>query len=228
MSTVGGFGNNQSNSIWFKYKATHEVEGQKKPLGKLCRWNKDKEKDEEYSWVAGELVSVSYRLNEGKPDKGVDPFNEMILTLRGVDGAGEVWSYKIPLRASGIAAFGVARRLHNFEAGDIVHVGAGVIDDQPQLWIHEVMDDDSRQKVEPVNAGLEFRPYEGLSGARLAAAKNENAAMREEWVEKTVKGLSFYEDGNGASSQRYVSAQNAPVQPAPGATPDDYDPFADE
>lgn len=230
-NTLGGFGNNQSNNIWFKYQAVRETDGKKEPFAKLCVWDKEKKKDDEYSWLAGELQSVQYRLNDGNADHNVDPYHELLLTLRGVDSQGKEWFYKLPLRASGIAAFGVARRLHHFTHGDLIHIGTGVLDDQPTLWVQAVSADGQRIKLEPVNPGIEFMKYDGLTGEKLKLAKGQNAAMREEWVEQTVKGLSFYTDQN-TSTRTYESVQNT-VSSIAGQAPtppdaDTYDPFADE
>ncbi len=237
MSNFGGFGHNKSNDIYFKYQATKEIDDKKIPYAKLVRWNKTTEKEEAYEWMAGEVVSVGYMLNKGKPEKGVDPFNELVLTLKGADDAGEIWFYKLPLRASGMAAFAVAKRLHHFQAGDGLHVGAGVIDERPNFWIQAIDENGKRVKLEPVDPGLVFTNTDGLDGAKLAAARMNNAAIREELVEKTVKAMSFYTDGGSGGGRTYESVQNtqaaatassmaaqAPVMLAE----DEYDPFADD
>mgnify|MGYP006382809179 CR=1 FL=1 len=50
---VGGYGNRESNSLWFKYRAFREEDKQKVPVGKLTKWNKDTKQEDDFSYVSG-------------------------------------------------------------------------------------------------------------------------------------------------------------------------------
>lgn len=218
---IGGYGNRESNSIWFRYRAYRDEGGQKVPVGKLVRWNADTKAEDEFSFVSGLVQGVQFRLNEGNPAKGVEEYNEMILALTAVRN-GESQTLKVALRASSTAAFSVARRLATVTRGELVAVKAFVISEngqkRPGLTLMKVVGG-QEMRIEPVEAGVAFKPYDGLKGPRLDVAKNENAMLREEWVEHTVRALPYFDDG---SAQAVAAVAEKPVEGG------EYDPFADE
>lgn len=218
---VGGYGNRESNSLWFKYRAFREEGGNKIPVGKLCKWNKDTKAEEEFSYVSGLMQSVQFRLNEGNPSKGVEEFNEIVIALTQKKD-GESFTLKIALRASSTAAFGIVRRMAQVTRGEHVAVKAFVMTTEgqkhPGLTLMKVSGG-QEMRIEPVDTGVEFVKYDGLRGPKLDIAKNSNAMLREEWVEDTVKGLRYYDDGQ---SQAVATATEKPVEGG------EFDPFADE
>jgi hypothetical protein len=216
---VGGYGNRESNSIWFRYRAYREDGGQKVPVGKLTKWNKDAQREDDYSFVSGLLQSVQFRLNEGNPSKGVEEYNEMVVVLTQVK-AGESFALKVALRASSTAAFAVARRLPGVTRGEHVVLKAFVMTTEghksPGLTLMKVVGG-QEMRIEPVDSGVEFVRYDGLKGPKLDIAKNSNAMLREEWIEDTVKRLPYYDDG---SAQSVAAVAEKPVEGG------EYDPFA--
>lgn len=226
---IGGFGTRESNNIWFKYKAMRQVKDEatgkvrKEPYAKLVQWVKGEgaEKGHEvaHGFVSGILKSVQYRLNPANPDEGINPFNELILSLGAVRD-GEAWTYKIPLKASSSGGFGICRRLPNLTMGELVTVASKVIDGNPVIWISRVVNGQA-VKVEAVDTGISFASTENLVGSELDMIRNANALQREKWVGMTVKNLPYFDDGS----------QPTPVQTetVAAATGDkDYDPFSDE
>lgn len=216
---VGGYGHRESGSIWFKYRAFREEGGNKIPVGKLCKWNKDTKAEEEFSYVSGLMQSVQFRLNEGNPSKGVEEFNEIVIALSAVqDGVAAV--FKVALRASSTAAFSVVRRLAAVTRGELVAVKAYLIAEagqkRPGLTLMRVVGG-QELRIEPVETDVPFREYGGLKGPRLDVAKNENAMLREEWVETTVRGLAFFDDG---AAHLAAAVTEKPVGGG------EYDPFA--
>lgn len=218
---IGGYGNRESNSVWFRYRAYRDEGGQKVPVGKLVRWNADTKSEEEFSFVSGLVQSVQFRLNEGNPAKGVEEYNELILALTAVRG-GESQTLKVVLRASSTAAFSLVRRLVGVTRGELVAVKAFVISEngqkRPGLTLMKVVGG-QEMRIEPADSGVAFKPYDGLKGPRLDVAKNENAMLREEWVENTVRKLPYFDDG---SAQAVAAVAERPVEGG------EYDPFADE
>lgn len=218
---VGGYGNRESNSLWFRYRAYREEGGQKIPVGKLCKWNKGTKAEEEYSYVSGLIQSVQFRLNDGNPARGVEEYNEVILSLTQVKG-GESFVLKVALRASSTAAFALVRRLVQCTRGEHVAVKAFVMLQDgvksPGLTLMRVAAG-QEMRIEPVDSGVDFVRYDGLRGPKLDIAKTQNAALREEWVEYEVKQLSFYDDGQ---SQQTSATSEKPVEGG------EFDPFADE
>lgn len=218
---VGGYGHRESGSIWFKYRAFREEGGQKTPVGRLVRWNADTKTEDEFSFVSGLVQSVQFRLNEGHPARGVEEYSEVILALSAVqDGVAAV--FKVALRASSTAAFALVRRLACVTRGELVAVKAFLIAEagqkRPGLTLMRVVGG-QELRIEPVETDVPFREYGGLKGPRLDVAKNENAMLREEWVETTVRGLAFFDDG---AAHLAAAVTEKPVGGG------EYDPFADE
>lgn len=225
----GGYGNRESNATWFRYRAYRDEEDGRVPVGKLVRWNKDTKAEEDYSYVSGRMEAVELRENEGNPGKKVDPYNELLITLSAAKDGQKAY-LKISLRAESSAAFGVARRLHAVEKGDMVTLSAFVLTDKesgerrPGITIMHV-DGSSNTKIDPEETGVEFRKYQGLSGPRLTAAKNENAAIREEWLTERVADFDYFGEVEPAATPE--AAEPAKVS-ASMPSVEEYDPFADE
>ncbi len=233
---VGGFGSKDSGAIWFNYRATRSVpkndgtaETEKVAMGRLTNWVKgatgEKGTEHEYEYISGRLRSVATRMNEGKPDKGVEAYNEMIIALDAViQGSPKV--LKLPLRAGSLAAFSVLRRLAQLNKGDLVEISAFVADGRPFLTIKRVVGNDV-EAIPAMELDLGFMPLEGLVGARLKAARTSNEAIREEWVMNTAIALPFYDDGKTHEPRESVPAATSSVVARSGDI-DEWDPFAED
>lgn len=196
---IGGAGEKKTGE-WYTYQAFKTVGGEKVPSGKIVQRVKNPDGtygNVEYDYVTGILDGINVRLNKGAPDKNVDPYEEIILCLRGRRN-GEDFKIFLPLRASSTAGFGVCRRLPNLDKGDVVEISAFVMDHQPNISIKRI-EGGNRVKVEPVETGISFNSTENLMGAKKTVAQNENAVMREDWVLKTARSLPYFEERSGGA-----------------------------
>lgn len=193
---VGGHGSKASNSIWLQYRAMKTNEkGDKLPLGKFTKGVKQDDGswvDEEHNFVSGILQGASVRDNPGKPDKNVDPYTELVVTLNAVKN-GEAYTYKLPFKAGSTAAFSLARRMAALTRGTLVEFGAFVKDGMAAVSVQKFIGQ-NKVAIPPVDTGVEFLKADGLTGAALKIARTQNEGLREEWVSKTVKALPYYEE----------------------------------
>lgn len=216
---IGGHGTKSSSSIWLTYRAMKtDDKGQKHPLGKFTKGVKQEDGswiDEEFSFVCGILQSVTVRDNPGKPDKNVDPFVELIVTLGAVKD-GNAYTYKLPFKAGSTAALSLTRRLPNLTRGELVNVGAFVKDGSAAVAIQRIQGNQNIP-IAPVDTGVEFMKTDGLLGAALKVARTQNEALREQWVSTAVSALPYFE--------KWGTPNTAPAAPV---NADEYDPFSDD
>lgn len=213
---IGGHGSKSSNSTWLTYRAMETNDkGEKVPLGKFLKGVKQDDgtwKDEKHDYVCGILQNVTLRENPGKPEKNVDPHIELIIALGAVKD-GTAYTYKLPFKAGSTAAMSLTRRLPALTRGQLVEVGAFVKDGAAAVAIQKLAGG-NKIAIPPADPGVEFMKTDGLAGAALKVARTQNEALREAWVTKTVKGLSFFEEYGQA-------AQVTPVESS------EYSPFDD-
>lgn len=214
---IGGHGSKGSTGIWLTYRAMKTNDkGEKIPLGKFLKGVKQDDgswKDEEHNFVSGILQSVTVRDNAGKPEKNVDPFTELIITLGAVKN-GEAYTYRLPFKAGATAALSITRRLPAITKGELVEIGAFVRDGGAAVAIQKYIGQ-NKVPIAPVDTGVEFIKSEGLIGAALKIARTQNEGLREQWVVKTVKALPYFEEWG-------QQTQAAPTSPV---VADDFDPF---
>lgn len=207
---IGGYGSRSSSSVWFNYKAFRKDNGVNIPVGKFVTGKKGEQ--EEVSFVSGLMHSVSWRKQDGTDTSG--PYNEILITLNATRN-GEAVYYKIPLKASSTAAMSIARRFHDINKGELVEIGAFLSKDGPQIYIVK-KDQNQSVKIPPEDPGVTFVDYGSATGPKLDMLKNQNAVLREEWVESRVKSLPYFDEGR--------PRDDIPLTD----TDQDFDPFENE